>query len=471
MNLAERIRMAQEANRTDTTVQAEPLGMLDGSDPAALAAEYKSGERTGPSLHQDAPELVEESSTDTTVAPDTVEATGPALLSVERKQLSVEHAMLRKKLNIIRDVTYKLPEDATPEERFSAVANALTAANIPFETKPGKFWAVRREEQARLKEINDLLQNPRARQTAEITPVTAPATTEATTPPAPAVDEAAIAPVYLDAEDAYNRVAQEKHDRHVARGHAAIADLVKFDANYMGHQDRNVSGRRAGAFMSSYELDQIAAHQDLIRDNLDERRAEFAQHRATQAAAELPIYREPTPVAPLPGTNEIMSRARRTRISLGDIVRHPGAYLSSRMDVAYASWKARTPEQKKRFAIGGGIILGAVALTGLALSIKYGIDHSSVMQPDAGADAPKNEFGIDFSKASKEALKIHKGEGIYETFKELGIPKAKWHEALQEYGPKLVKKGLAYRDESIGGFGWNKAMKLTVKQLESVFNK
>lgn len=71
---------------------------------------------------------------------------------------------------------------------------------------------------------------------------------------------------------------------------------------------------------------------------------------------------------------------------------------------------------------------------------------------------------------SAEAKRIHKGEGLFETFKQMGIPKSEHEQLLREVGPKLEKMGIAYRDHKIGGFGINMTEdgKMPKKALEVI---
>jgi hypothetical protein len=476
MKLMERARQLREerplSDDEASATFAEPLDMLDGSDPSALAAAYKSGERQGPKANPedvvvegdvvDTPEQIE--AIEPVVSADE-ESTSPELVRQPEPETEVlSQSSLRKYrkiLHTIHQTTGKLPEGTTPEDRFRAVSEALATIGEPVDpaTKPGKFWGSVRDKRRAVREHDRQLASERpATQPSKEAPINeaiedapqASSNVEMSLTgnrSEPAMSKLPGDRAYADVEGALAWAERAKQERHIARGHAAIADLVKFDANYMGHQDRNVSGRRAGAFMSNYELDQIAAHQDLIRDHLDERRAELAQTSQSELGTE---------------TTE------GEKITFWN---SPGAYLGGKMAEAGAWLRSRTPEQKKkdRWIVGG--VLGAAALVGTVLAFKYGVDHSAAVPSGRGVKVPTNEFGINFDNASKEALTVHKGEGIYQTLKELGIPKSKWHEVLTEYGPKLVKKGLAYKNSNIGGFGWNKPMKLTVDQLKAIFNK
>ena len=54
---------------------------------------------------------------------------------------------------------------------------------------------------------------------------------------------------------------------------------------------------------------------------------------------------------------------------------------------------------------------------------------------------------------SVEAETIKAGEGWYQTFKEMGVPKEHWNELLNKAGPGLVDMGIGYPDSDIGGYG------------------
>lgn len=54
-----------------------------------------------------------------------------------------------------------------------------------------------------------------------------------------------------------------------------------------------------------------------------------------------------------------------------------------------------------------------------------------------------------------ESLHITRGEGWYQTFKELGIPPAQRDDLLKLVGPRLVDEGIGYKAPELGGYGIN----------------
>lgn len=127
---------------------------------------------------------------------------------------------------------------------------------------------------------------------------------------------------------------------------------------------------------------------------------------------------------------------------------------------------------------GRRLILGTVAVAGASLALKLG---SSIDLP-GGEDGPSGSSNgleslltdpLDIDPASgndysKEALRVHDGEGLFSTFKQMGIPESKWQSVLDESGPKLVKMGEAYRDPSIGGYGLNGDGRLSRQALDVI---
>ncbi|NCU38175.1 hypothetical protein EOL96_03940 [Candidatus Saccharibacteria bacterium] len=66
------------------------------------------------------------------------------------------------------------------------------------------------------------------------------------------------------------------------------------------------------------------------------------------------------------------------------------------------------------------------------------------------SDSQSNELvtdGHDLLNAH-DAYNIHHGEGWYETFKDMGIPKEHWSSVLQDAGPELKRQGWAYFDDA-----------------------
>lgn len=75
------------------------------------------------------------------------------------------------------------------------------------------------------------------------------------------------------------------------------------------------------------------------------------------------------------------------------------------------------------------------------------LDPSTAPKPSASAaDTVGSTFSV-------EARHISKGEGWYQTFKELGVKSKDRATLLAKVGPKLQQMGIAYKDPSIGGYG------------------
>lgn len=143
--------------------------------------------------------------------------------------------------------------------------------------------------------------------------------------------------------------------------------------------------------------------------------------------------------------------------------------------------------EKRMRRNGRNVALGIVALAGASLAAKAGAFDSLF---DGNAHATGNRTGIDSgieelldpsrgggeqplsiddsNLYSGDALRIDKGEGFYQTFREMGIPRDKWQEVMDKSGPKLVRMGEAYRDPSIGGFGLNGDGRLSERALRTI---
>lgn len=123
----------------------------------------------------------------------------------------------------------------------------------------------------------------------------------------------------------------------------------------------------------------------------------------------------------------------------------------------------RTKRRKKILTAAMGVILVGATI---AVLNKYGADMVDAVQdvfdnsPEPGNNPP-NEF--DFSK---KALKITKGEGWYNTFKELDINPADYARLLEVSGPDLVDMGIAYEAPDLGGYGISHSGNMPIKALE-----
>ena len=129
---------------------------------------------------------------------------------------------------------------------------------------------------------------------------------------------------------------------------------------------------------------------------------------------------------------------------------------------------------------GRNIALGIVALAGASIAAKTGAfdglfdgNHSIGSTPAEAADTTTSRQGggregLKVPSYSADALRVDNGEGLYQTFEEMGIPKDKWQAVLDQSGPKLVRMGEAYRDPSIGGFGLNGDGRLSKRALDVI---
>jgi hypothetical protein len=130
---------------------------------------------------------------------------------------------------------------------------------------------------------------------------------------------------------------------------------------------------------------------------------------------------------------------------------------------------------------GRNIALGIVALAGASIAAKAGAfdsifdgGHPLGTPPADAADTARGgrQGGgrevIDAPVYSAEARRVDNGEGLFQTFKDMGIPKDKWQSVLDQSGPKLVRMGEAYNDPSIGGYGLNGDGRLSQRALNVI---
>ncbi|MEO8691856.1 MAG: hypothetical protein ABI397_03690 [Candidatus Saccharimonas sp.] len=99
-------------------------------------------------------------------------------------------------------------------------------------------------------------------------------------------------------------------------------------------------------------------------------------------------------------------------------------------------------------------------------------------QPASDGDIPKP--GVDGQSGAAPAdlghgllnpeatFNVHSGEGWYETFKDMGIPKDKWANVLKDAGPKLHKLGAAYFNQAHGEWRIASPGTLKVDSLQAI---
>ena len=90
---------------------------------------------------------------------------------------------------------------------------------------------------------------------------------------------------------------------------------------------------------------------------------------------------------------------------------------------------------------------------------------------DTGApEAPLESHKPSWSDFDKSARVVTPGEGWYQTFKELGIPKEHWAETLKSAGPDLKDHGWAYFDGAHDEWRISHTGKLPTSALETITN-
>jgi hypothetical protein len=133
------------------------------------------------------------------------------------------------------------------------------------------------------------------------------------------------------------------------------------------------------------------------------------------------------------------------------------------------SERSRSKESKRGSATMTAVALGAIATVGAITAYKLGafdslfghahggnVDPSHLPQggghtgatPEVPAAPPHTPEAMTFSPA---AHNVHGGEGWYETFHDMGIPKDEWSSLLQKSGPELHAHGWAYQ---MGNGSW-----------------
>lgn len=157
------------------------------------------------------------------------------------------------------------------------------------------------------------------------------------------------------------------------------------------------------------------------------------------------------------------------------------------------AYEKKRERRTKALTIGGI----AIAVVGVAIAAKYGYDHFNggdrtfesgdrssgglkdlLGIPEIDTNDPKDvEPGTRFESSGSDgggdlypqhASRVDNGEGLFQTFQEMGIPHDKWHDVLRESGPKLVRMGEAYSDPSLGGYGLNGDGKLSYRALDVI---
>ena len=197
-------------------------------------------------------------------------------------------------------------------------------------------------------------------------------------------------------------------------------------------------------------------------------------------------------VEPTKPAKNFLGRARNALNKARDLYLRAAFEVGHTVDLAKQELSKRggrkegeTEEQYERRMRRNGrnIALGIVALAGASLAAKAGAfdglfdggNHSIGSSPAEAADTTTGRQrgsggreGLGVPAYSADALRVDNGEGLYQTFEEMGIPKDKWQAVLDQSGPKLVRMGEAYRDPSIGGFGLNGDGHLSKRALDVI---
>lgn len=144
--------------------------------------------------------------------------------------------------------------------------------------------------------------------------------------------------------------------------------------------------------------------------------------------------------------------------------------------------EASRPENKKYTRAAIATFVGVVAVGAAYLSLKHGVDDPTGgslgnYQPQQTPD-PGN-FGGNFGHGTVEAVSgydfstaahdVFKGEGWYQTFADMNIPRSEWHDILDKVGPQLQQKGWAYQMDG-GQWGIAHSGRLPQNVLELIQN-
>lgn len=196
-------------------------------------------------------------------------------------------------------------------------------------------------------------------------------------------------------------------------------------------------------------------------------------------------------VEPAKPAKNFLGRARKALDKARDLYLRAAFEVGHTVDLAKQELSKRggrkegeTEEQYERRMRRNGrnIALGIVALAGASIAAKAGAfdglfdgngpatgtgSAEAATDTNTGGDRVKT---IDDSnlRYSAEAHRIDNGEGLFQTFEEMGIPKDKWQAVLDQSGPKLVRMGEAYSDPSIGGYGLNGDGRLSERALKVI---
>lgn len=129
---------------------------------------------------------------------------------------------------------------------------------------------------------------------------------------------------------------------------------------------------------------------------------------------------------------------------------------------------------RKKLALGLGVLTVAAVGVGVILANRYGVDY----QPGNGGGNGGNGGGgaggggnrLNWNDFDPSAQRVTRGEGWFQTFKEMGIPKSEWKDVLDTAGPKLGKLGEAYYDNGAGEWRISKPGQLSNDALRVIAN-
>ena len=184
------------------------------------------------------------------------------------------------------------------------------------------------------------------------------------------------------------------------------------------------------------------------------------------------------------------SRLKRAATKIGDIPRSAAAKLAVRNQIRQDRWETLSRRERRnelhdnRRARLMGATAVAMAVTGIGVAVNSYLSSKGLSTGGNGSasaadmlmnrghsgNTPDISVGkfdlnvpdrssrgtipspVEFSKAAQH---IEAGEGFNQTFREMGIPRDKWAATLRKAGPELVKMGVAYKDQAVGGYGFS----------------
>ena len=232
----------------------------------------------------------------------------------------------------------------------------------------------------------------------------------------------------------------------------AAFDAVKTTAEVSAEKANNEIIDPVAAFDAVKSTAEAAAENNKLSETVNEKDAES-----------LPEQEKSIVKAALDRARDLYYKAGSI---YGSAAEKTSEFFFSKQRALESPWEYESRLKHEVFfkAIGLTALAAAALIVGQEISQSVASAHSVDLSNNLEPSAPVGNT-VEFSNAAQTVVP---GEGFYQTFKDMGIPKEEWGNIIHKVGPALQKLGLAYPVD--GSYGFSQPGQLSEDVLKLIQN-